>query len=184
MATIVLSILVSLDGFVDHTEMIADDEAIQDATEILISADVLLFGRVTYQLLGDYWPTAAEDPSASAAEVAFANRINSMPKMVCSHTLKKVDWNNTILIDGDVVDAVRKLKQESEGRILLGGTMLANTLLQHDLIDEFQLRINPVLLGHGKRLFRAEFDKKALKLVETKIMRNGIVSVRYAREDR
>ncbi len=183
MAIIILSIGVSLDGFIDHDKMIADDEAIQYATEILNDADAMLFGRVTYQLMEAYWPTAPQNPSATEAEVAFANRINSIPKMVCSHTLKQVSWDHTILIDGDVVDAVTKLKQESDGRILLGGTMLANTLLQHDLVDEFELRINPFLMGQGKRLFRTEFTKTTLKLVDTHILHSGIVSVRYAKDN-
>jgi dihydrofolate reductase len=179
MGTILLSISTSLDGFIDHTEMIADDEAIQSATDILNSVDAMLFGRVTYQLLGDYWPTALQETSLSREGIEFANRINSMPKMVCSHTLKSVDWNNTTLINGNAVEEVIRLKRESDQRILLAGSVLANTLMELDLIDEYELRINPFLLGQGTRLFRAEFPRIPLKLVHTKTLRSGIVLVHY-----
>ena len=182
MGKVILNINTTLDGFIDHTEMIADDEWLQFATEILNSVDVMLFGRVTYQLLGDYWPTATQDPALPREWIEFANRINSMPKMVCSHTLQSVNWNNTTLIGGDAVEEVIKLRRESDQRILLAGSVLANTLMELDLVDEYQLRINPFLLGHGTPLFRAEHPKIPLKLVETKTLRSGIVSVHYIRE--
>ncbi len=183
MGKILLSILTSLDGFIDHTEMIADEESHQFATELLDSVDAMLFGRKTYQLFADYWPIAPQDTSLPKGVIEFANKINKLPKMVCSHTLKSAEWNHTTLLRGDAVEEVTRLKQQSNQRILLAGGLLANTLMQHNLIDEYELRINPFLLGHGTPLFRAEFSKIPLKLVETKTFRSGIVLVHYVTDN-
>ena len=179
MGKVMLNILVTLDGFIDHTVMIADDEAVDYATELLNSVDAMLFGRVTYQLLGDYWPTAASDPSLSRSNLEFARKINSMPKFVISRTLTKVEWNNTRLVKGDLVEEVTRLKQSSDRGLLIAGSVLNNTLMQHDLIDEYRLLINPVLLGTGKPLFREDLPRIPLKLVEARTFRSGIVLVRY-----
>jgi dihydrofolate reductase len=179
MRKIVLSIQVTLDGFIDHTEMVADEETHRDATEVLNSVDGILFGRKTYELLVDYWPMVTPASSHFQEELEFANRINSMPKMIFSNTLNKVEWNNTTLINGDVIEQVTKLRQQPGRGILIAGSVLVNTLMQHGLFDEYRLLINPVILGHGTRLFREEFLPTPLKLIETKTFASGVVLVRY-----
>ena len=123
----------------------------------VLEADALLLGRNTYEGFAKAWPTVTD-------EVGFAEKMNSMPKYVVSSTLESADWNNSTVINGDVVDEVAKLN----GNILVAGSaQLVQTLMDHDLVDEYRLMIYPVLLGSGKRLFRDGLDTTALQIVET-----------------
>jgi dihydrofolate reductase len=123
----------------------------------VLEADALLLGRKTYEGFAKAWPTVTD-------EVGFAEKMNSMPKYVVSSTLESADWNNSTVINGDVVDEVAKLN----GNILVAGSaQLVQTLMDHDLVDEYRLMIYPVLLGSGKRLFRDGLDTTALQIVET-----------------
>ena len=123
----------------------------------VLEADALLLGRKTYEGFAKAWPTVTD-------EVGFAEKMNSMPKYVVSSTLEPADWNNSTVINGDVVEEVAKLG----GNILVAGSaQLVQTLMDHDLVDEYRLMIYPVLLGSGKRLFKDGVDQTALQLVET-----------------
>jgi dihydrofolate reductase len=123
----------------------------------VLEADALLLGRKTYEGFAKAWPTVTD-------EVGFAEKMNSMPKYVVSSTLESADWNNSTVINGDVVEEVAKLG----GNILVAGSaQLVQTLMDHDLVDEYRLMIYPVLLGSGKRLFKDGVDQTALQLVET-----------------
>jgi dihydrofolate reductase len=123
----------------------------------VLEADALLLGRKTYEGFAKAWPTVTD-------EVGFAEKMNSMPKYVVSSTLESADWNNSTVINGDVVEEVAKLG----GNILVAGSaQLVQTLMDHDLVDEYRLMIYPVLLGSGKRLFKDGVDQTGLQLVET-----------------
>jgi dihydrofolate reductase len=123
----------------------------------VLEADALLLGRKTYEGFAKAWPTVTD-------EVGFAEKMNSMPKYVVSSTLQSPDWNNSTLINGDVAGEVAKL----DGNILVAGSaQLVQTLMDHDLVDEYRLMIYPVLLGSGKRLFKDGGDTTALRIVET-----------------
>ena len=123
----------------------------------VIEADALLLGRRTYEGFAKAWPTMTD-------EVGFAEKMNSMPKYVVSSTLESADWNNSTVINGDVAEEVAKLS----GNILVAGSaQLVQTLMDHDLVDEYRLMIYPVLLGSGKRLFTDGADTTALQIVET-----------------
>jgi dihydrofolate reductase len=123
----------------------------------VLGADALLLGRKTYEGFAKAWPTVTD-------EVGFAEKMNSMPKYVVSSTLESADWNNSTVINGDVAEEVAKL----DGNILVAGSaQLVQTLMDHDLVDEYRLMIYPVLLGSGKRLFKDGVDQTALQLVET-----------------
>jgi dihydrofolate reductase len=123
----------------------------------VLEADALLLGRKTYEGFAKAWPTVTD-------EVGFAEKMNSMPKYVVSSTLESADWNNSTVINGDVVEEVAKLG----GNILVAGSaQLVQTLMDHDLVDEYRLMIYPVLLGSGKRLFKDGVDQTALQIVET-----------------
>lgn len=123
----------------------------------VLEADALLLGRRTYEGFAKAWPTVTD-------EVGFAEKMNSMPKYVVSSTLESADWNNSTVINGDVAEEVTKL----DGNILVAGSaQLVQTLMDHDLVDEYRLMIYPVLLGSGKRLFKDGVDQTALQLVET-----------------
>lgn len=123
----------------------------------VLEADALLLGRKTYEGFAKAWPTVTD-------EVGFAEKMNSMPKYVVSSTLESADWNNSTVINGDVAEEVAKL----DGNILVAGSaQLVQTLMDHNLVDEYRLMIYPVLLGSGKRLFMDGVDTTALEIVET-----------------
>jgi len=128
----------------------------------VLTSDALLLGRVTYQGFAEAWPSRTD-------EIGFAAKMNSMPKFVVSKTLEEGKWNNSSVLRGNVEDEVSKLKQQVGGDILINGSAeLVQTLMEHNLIDELRLMVFPVVLGKGKRLFKAGSAKTALRLVEAK----------------
>ena len=134
----------------------------------------LLLGRVTYEVMAAYWPSApAEDP--------FAEGINNLPKFVVSTTLQEpLAWNNSRLIKGDIAEEVAKLKQQPGKDLgILGSGELVHTLMQHNLIDEYRLLVFPIVLGSGKRLFRDGGPTTALRLVDPKTTSTGVVILTY-----
>lgn len=151
-----------------------DEEAAKYAYDQLFASDALLLGRVTYQAFADAWPSMTD-------EVGFADRMNSLPKFAVSKTLEEVEWNNSSLIKENVAEEVSKLKQQPGQNILIyGSSELVNTLMQHDLIDEYRLWVHPVVLGSGKRLFRDDgSDTKVLRLVDAKTFGSGVVVLSY-----
>ena len=148
----------------DESEKFKLDETLQ--------SDALLLGRRTYEEFARAWPSR---------EGEFADKFNSMPKYVYSSTLNDPQWTNTTPIDGDLGDVVEKLKQEHERDVVVhGSTQLAQTLVEHNLIDELRLMVFPILLGKGKRLFGGTSDKKTLRLVESQVVGDGVVILTYA----
>jgi dihydrofolate reductase len=127
-----------------------------------LDAEAMLLGRKTYEGFAEAWPSRTD-------EAGFADKMNSMPKYVVSNTLESADWKNSTVISGDVAEEVAKLKQQRGGDILVpGSAQLVQTLMKHDLVDEYRLMIFPVLLGGGKRLFEDGVDRTSLQIVETK----------------
>jgi dihydrofolate reductase len=149
-----------------------DDEAGRLAYEQVLASDLFLLGRETYQLFKQYWTQVHEGD--------YAARINDMPKLVASTTLRAPqEWNAT-LIEGDIGEAITKVKQEDGGEILVyGSPTLMRTLAAHDLVDEYKFWIHPVVLGSGKRLFADGFDPTTLDLVEAKPLSTGVVVLTY-----
>jgi dihydrofolate reductase len=140
-----------------------------------VQAGALLLGRKTYEIFAAHWPRVSGDDPIGA-------KLNSMPKYVASRTIGKVSWNNSTLIEGDVAEAVAKLKGEPGGEIqVTGSSDLIQTLVQHDLVDEYRLWVFPVVLGEGKRLFGSGAVPAGLKLVDTKISSTGVVIHTYER---
>jgi dihydrofolate reductase len=126
----------------------------------------LLLGRKTYEGFADAWPSR---------EGEFADKFNEMPKYVVSSTLKDPEWTNTTVLDGDVADSVKKLRDEVDGNIVVhGSAQLVNALIEDGLVDELRLMVFPVVLGSGKRLFGETSDKKALKLTDSKTVGDGV----------
>jgi dihydrofolate reductase len=137
---------------------------------------MLLFGRVTYELMASYWPT----PPAIENDPAVANRINALPKVVFSKTLDQASWNNTQLLKGDLAAEVRKLKQEpGPGIAILGSGSIVAQLAQKGLIDEYQFVVNPLVLGAGRTMFEGVNRPLALKLIKTRAFGNGNVLLCY-----
>src|SRR6202051_3460568 len=150
MRKLIAAINMTLDGFCDHTAMIADEEIHQHYNELLRNAGILLFGRITYQLMESYWPSIVKNPTGNKPTDEFAVLIDNISKIVYSRTLKNVDWKNTILKKEVIKEEILELKQSLQGgskSILAGSPSLIVALAQLDLIDEYQLSVQPTVLG-------------------------------------
>ncbi len=137
-----------------------------------------LYGRVTYDLMAAFWPTADTDPASTAPMVEFARIWRDMPKTVYSRALRRADWSTTVVREV-VVDDVLELKGEPGGDLVLGGADLAATFMRHGLVDEYRLYVHPVVVGAGKPMFRASGAKLDLRLAEARTFGNGVVLLRY-----
>jgi dihydrofolate reductase len=136
----------------------------------------LLFGRITYELMASYWPT----PIADQHDPVVAQRMNSLPKVVFSRTLDQASWNNTKLVKGDMAEEVRRMKKEpGEGMVILGSGTIVSQLASERLIDEYQVVVNPVVLGKGRTMFDDVKEKLNLKLTKTRAFGNGNVFLCY-----
>ena len=168
----------TLDGFCNHTAMIADDEIHQHYSELLRSAGTLLYGRITYQLM-EYWPTVLKNPTGNKSMNEFAELIDKIPKIVFSRTLKNVEWKTARLAKRDLKEEVLELRQEAGKDILVGSPSLIVALSQLELIDEYQLGVQPTVLGSGLPLFKDITDRIDLKLLKTKTFGCGAVMLYY-----
>ena len=176
---LISSINMTLDGFCDHTAVIADEELHQNANELMRNVDLLLFGRVTYQLMESSWPPIVKKPTGNKPVDEFAVLIDNIPKIVFSHTLKKVEWKNTSLAKGDIKEEVIKLKQQPGKSILVGSPTILITLMKLGLIDEYQFCVQPIVLGSGLPLFKNIKDRINLKLLKTKTFGSGVIILIY-----
>ncbi len=171
----------TLDGFFEGANKEidwhnVDEEFNEFAEEQLMSAGVLLFGRVTYDLMASYWPS---EP-AMANDPFIAERMNTIPKIVFSKTLQKAEWNNTTLVKENIAAGIMQLKQQpGKNMFILGSAVLSATLMQLGLIDEYQVMVNPMLLGKGNPLFKSGNDKLDLRLINTRVFDSGNVLLCY-----
>ena len=186
MGRIVVTEFVSLDGVMEDPggaesyrhggwtfEIDRGDAGNKFKLDEAFAAEALLLGRVTYEGFAAAWPSR---------EGEFADRFNGMPKYVVSSTLENPTWNNTTVLDGDVADSVARVRDELDGDIYVHGSrQLAQTLLEHDLVDELRLMVFPVILGTGKRLFGETSDKKRLRLTEAQTVGDGVAIQVYER---
>lgn len=154
-----------------------DDEFREFAVEQLNSADILIFGRITYEGMASFWTT----PDAAKNDPIVARQMNSLPKIVFSRTLKEATWNNTRLVKENAAEEVSKLKSQlGEDIGILGSANLASDLIRQNLIDEYRIMVNPVVLGEGRPLFEGIEKKIALKLLRTRNFKSGNVLLYYA----
>ena len=185
MGRIVVTEFVSLDGVMEAPggedfkykawsfEFDRGEEGNKFKLDETLESEALLLGRVTYEGFAAAWPSREGD---------FADKFNSMPKYVVSSTLENPEWNNTTVLKGDAVDEVSNLRQGQDGDVYVHGScQLAQTLLEHDLVDELHLMVFPVVLGTGKRLFGETSDKKRLRLVDSKVVGDGVAILVYER---
>jgi dihydrofolate reductase len=184
MGRIVVTEFVSLDGVLEDPggaedfrhggwsfEFSRGDEGDKFKLDETISSEALLLGRKTYEGFAAAWPSR---------EGEFADKFNTMPKYVVSTTLEDPEWANSTVLKGDVVEEVTKLRQEQDGDIVVhGSAQLVQTLVEHDLVDELRLMVFPVVLGSGRRLFGETSDKKALRLVDSKVVGDGVSILTY-----
>jgi dihydrofolate reductase len=184
MGRIVVTEFVSLDGVMEDpggSENFAQggwsfkisrgDEGDKFKLDEAFASEALLLGRVTYEGFAEAWPSRDGE---------FADKFNNMPKYVVSSTLDEPEWNNSTVLKGDLVEEVGKLKREQDGDIVVhGSARLVQALIEHDLVDEIRLMVYPVVLGSGKRLFGDTSDGKPLRLVESKVVGDGVSILIY-----
>lgn len=180
MRKIIAAINMTIDGYCDHTSGIPDDEIHDHYTDLLGSAGVALYGRITYQLM-EYWRTVLDNPTGIKAMDDFAVAIDNTPKIVFSRTLKSVDWQSAKLASQDLEQEVLELKQQSGKDIFACSPSLIVALTKLNLIDEYQLCIHPVIAGSGLPLFRDISERIVLKLIKTKVFSGGAVILYYER---
>ena len=184
MRKLIAAINMTLDGFCDHTAMIADDEIHEHYSELLRNAGPLLYGRITYQLMESYWPSVVKNPTGNKATDEFAVLMDNAEKIVFSRTLKQVDWKNTILKNELIREEISALKQEDGKNIFACSPGLIVALAQLDLIDEYQLAVQPTILGSGFTLFKNISDRIDLTLLKTKTFGCGAVALYYERANK
>lgn len=175
MRKLIAAINMTVDGYCDHTAGIADDETHQHYTDLINSGGVLLYGRITYQLMEDYWPLLVKNPSGNKAYDDFAAAIDAIPKIVFSRTLQDLKWETARLATRGLEEEVLELKQQAGKDIFVGSPSLIASCTQLGLIDEYQLCIHPVILGKGLTLFKNIDDSVTLKLLKTKTFTCGAV---------
>lgn len=183
MRKIILMMQVSLDGFIEGPQRDiswhrVDDELHSHFNDELRTMGAFLSGRVTYELMADFWPTADTDPSSTAPMVEYSRIWRDMPKIVYSRTLESAGWNTTVVRDV-VVEEVMELKDQPGGDLSLGGADLATAFRRLGLIDEYRIYVHPVLIGRGKPLFRPVDATASLRLLESRAFGNGVVLLRY-----
>jgi dihydrofolate reductase len=180
MSDLVVSTYVTLDGVFEEPGWSGpywSDEAQQFARDQLWASDALLMGRKTYEVFAVSWPTN----EWIEREGDFADRMNTLPKYVASRALEEpLEWSHSVLLKGDIADAVGKLKHDSGQNLLMYSSVeLMHTLMPYDLIDEYRIWVHPLILGGGRRLFEDQLDKTELNLVETTTLPNGVVVLAY-----
>lgn len=176
---------ISLDGFAAtlnrQIDWIRVDEELFDyIVKLTDQADTAMYGRVTYQMMDSYWPTASDRPNASKHDIEHSRWYNRVNKVVLSKTLKGNDNANILIVADNIVEEVQNLKNQPGKNILIFGSPSAShSLMKHNLIDEYWLFVNPVLLGNGIPLFNDINGKLYLKLVESKVFKSGVVELHY-----
>jgi dihydrofolate reductase len=181
MRKLIMFNLITLDGFFEGLNREIDwhsvDEEFNDySIQQLNQVDTILFGRVTYQMMASYWPTK----EAIRDDPIVAGLMNNSPKIVFSNIMQSADWQNTSLIRGDAVEAILKLKQlPGKDLVIFGSGKLTSSLASIGLIDEYRLIVNPIILGGGNPLFRELKGRLHLKLINSKVFKNGNVLLCY-----
>jgi dihydrofolate reductase len=168
MRKIIAAINMTLDAFCDHTFGIADDALHRHFTDLINTAGTLLYGRITYRLMEDYWPLLVKNPSGNQSYDDFAIAIDRVPKIVFSKTIKQLQWDTASLADKELKETVLELREQRDGNIMIGSRSLIVALLNEGLIDELQLVVHPVIAGKGLPLFERINQMLELKLISTK----------------
>jgi dihydrofolate reductase len=186
MRQIILCMHTSLDGFVagpaGEMDWINVDEELFDYTAGLTDeADTALYGRVTYEMMDSYWPGAGDQPNASKHDIHHSQWYNRVAKVVVSDTMKGSHIPNTRIIGGEnLADGIQRLKEEPGNNIqIFGSPTLCHALMEHNLIDEYWLFVNPVLLGEGIPLFKNINNRVALKLANSQAFASGVAGLHY-----
>lgn len=188
MRKVVLLINTTLDGFAagpngDLDWTIVDEDMWEYTMSLFDTVDTTLFGRVTYQGFESYWPTVPNSPNKTRQTEAFSHWIDKVQKVVFSKTLEQVTWNNTKLVKDNITEEVSRLKaQAGKDMMVMGSPGLVHTLMEHSLIDEFRVNVNPILLGSGIPFLKDIKDRTKLDLITAKTFQSGVIGLHYAAE--
>jgi len=185
MRKIILMVSVSLDGFFEGPDRdiswgLVDEELHQHFNDECRAMGAFMDGRITYELMAEFWPTAEQDPDCTPVMAEFAGIWRDMPKLVYSRTLTSAEWNTTVIHDV-VPEEIEQLKEQPGGDLALNGANLAATFMRHNLIDEYRIYVHPVVLGRGHPLFQSPDVRLNLTLAGTQTFGNGVVQLRYER---
>lgn len=178
MRKVIAAINMTLDGFCDHTAGIPDEELHYHYAALLNNAGVILYGRITYQLM-QFWQNLLKNPSDEKSMNDFALAINKVPKIVFSNTLTDTGWETAELANQTIGKVVAALKQQPGKDIFIGSRSLIIQLMKLNLIDEYQFCVHPVVIGNGLPLFENISDRIVLKLIKTKTFTSGAVALYY-----
>lgn len=196
MRKLILSMLVSLDGHTARSDgdlswFRTDEKFEEDMLALLRSVDAVLFGRVSYQSLAEFWPTAGTEATgeapggftSKAREIEFARLLNALPKVVFSRTLTETAWKPARIVSDDAAGEVARMKREAgKDLVLFAGAGLATSFMNDDLVDEYHLLVHPIVLGRGIPLFSGVQAERPLALESARSLPSGVVSLRYRRE--
>jgi dihydrofolate reductase len=185
MRKLVFSMHTSLDGFVagpngEMNWINIDDEIFDFVGTITDKADAALYGRVTYEMMQSYWPTAAEQPNASKHDKEHSVWYKKVSKIVISKTISEEGLDNTTIISDQLAEKINKIKnQDGKNILIFGSPSASHSLMSDGLVDEFWLFVNPILLGKGMPLFKDVTENTKLKLIESKIFSCGVIALHY-----
>ncbi|MCG2616552.1 dihydrofolate reductase family protein [Terrimonas sp. NA20] len=182
MRKLIAAMNMTLDGFCDHTAGIADKAIHQHYADLIQSADTIIYGRITYLLMENYWPDIVNNPTGDQSTDNFANAMDKINKLVFSHTLKKLRWDNARIATRSIKEEIEDLKSQTGGDILVGSPGLIVGAMNLHLVDELQLSIHPTIEGKGLSLFKKIKEQISLKLLRTKTFDSGIVTFYYRPE--
>jgi dihydrofolate reductase len=184
MRKLIYAINITIDGGCDHTHGVPDDELFEYYTHLVRDADLLVFGRKTYQLMVPYWPDVAKNPSETKADREFADTFVSKSKIVFSQSLERAEDKNTTIVRTNLQDEIVRLKHEQGKYILVGGVSIPSQLIELGLVDEYHFGVMPIIAGAGRRLLEGISlqEKLRLKLVESRICKSGFVALHYLKQ--
>jgi len=185
MRKLIYTINITIDGCCDHTKMVPNEELFDYSMQLVRDADLLVYGRITYQLMVPYWPEIAKNPSETKADREFAQTFVSKKKIVFSRSLASAEDENTRIVRTDLRDEILKLKQEQGKNILVGGVNIPSQLIALGLVDEYRIVVAPILAGEGRRLLDGVSlpEKLQLKLAESHVFKkSGWIALRYLKQ--
>jgi Dihydrofolate reductase len=184
MRNVIFAINTTLDGCVDHTKQIGDEETHEYFTQLMRDVDLLVFGRKTYQLMVPFWPEVAKNQSMTRASNEFARTFDSINKIVFSRSLDSAEDRNTRIVRTNLHGEILKLKKDQGKNILLGGVSVPSQLMELGLVDEYRFVVGPIVAGEGRRLLEGVSlpERLQLKLVESKFFKSGCVALHYSKQ--
>lgn len=182
MGLLTFGLNVTLDGCIDHTQGIVDDELHDFWTDLMDASGAMLFGRNTYELMEAFWPAVARDEGSPRAMRAWAQKLEAKAKYVVSGSRSDFPWQNTKRVEGDLGEAIAALKASTERGVLVGAPKLAAALEELGLIDEYRIVVHPVITGHGPTLFHGLSKARHLELLSTQRFASGAQALHLRRK--